>query len=366
MNFPEEKVGLNNKKNRLSSNFSRSLKTLNFAIKEPFLIVAIPLLFLFLLDLFTSILLTNFELKNLSAPLFNLLFAFLCGYLPLKFLLFIDHKYSFYFAAAGLLIFQILFTSFKIAFELLFNLDDFPIRDLVIVEFLRVFQFMMFGLFIWMILKIVKIGFEKVNIELEYKQLQINHYSLQLNPHFLFNTLLSLNHQIRKHSLDLHTQIVEFAHFLRYGFKNIEEENTLQEEVHALKSYIECQRLRFEEALALEFDVDLDNTLSSSLHFPKMILLTITENIFKHGDYKDQNNPVKIAGKLIENSGVITFHFSSQNNTKKRNFIEQNKTGLSTIEDILAYHFKDGYSLQYQKLNNQFHLNLQVNYDQRI
>ncbi|SNS74692.1 Histidine kinase [Belliella buryatensis] len=361
-----KKSGLNNNKKRLTDNFSIENHLIKRLIHNPFLLVLASLFLYLALDIFSYLMLYEKESINIKFALLNLAFAFSCSYFSLIFLLNFDKKLSIIGFFLFILIFILCSSLIYAKVFILLEIQPGPFKRHLIHGILRTYQFTIFGVFIWLVLKVIYGSFEKMKIKLEYKQLQINHYSLQLNPHFLFNTLLSLNHQIRKHSLDLHTQIVEFAHFLRYGFKNIEEENTLQEEVHALKSYIECQRLRFEEALALEFDVDLDNTLSSSLHFPKMILLTITENIFKHGDYKDQNNPVKIAGKLIENSGVITFHFSSQNNTKKRNFIEQNKTGLSTIEDILAYHFKDGYSLQYQKLNNQFHLNLQVNYDQRI
>ena len=103
----------------------------------------------------------------------------------------------------------------------------------------------------------------------------------QLNPHFLFNCLNSLrelvdeNPQRAKHVIEL------LSALLRYTLRADRVETvSLKEELSAVEDYLSIEKIRFEERLQTEFDID-PRSLGSRI--PPMLLQTLAENGLKHG-----------------------------------------------------------------------------------
>ena len=80
----------------------------------------------------------------------------------------------------------------------------------------------------------------------------------QLNPHFLFNTLNAIASLVQgKHSANANTMIVQLSNFLRYSLENDPVQPvTLEEELDALRLYLNIEQTRFGERLKLHFDID--------------------------------------------------------------------------------------------------------------
>jgi two-component system sensor histidine kinase AlgZ len=105
----------------------------------------------------------------------------------------------------------------------------------------------------------------------------------QLNPHFLFNALNSVRALVVEDPQRAQTMITRLAELLRYTLRPAgpgSEIVTLDDEIHAAEDYLAIERVRFEERLTVEVDVD---PAARRQRVPRMLVLTLVENAVKHG-----------------------------------------------------------------------------------
>jgi streptogramin lyase len=127
--------------------------------------------------------------------------------------------------------------------------------------------------------------------ELENKALRS-----QMNPHFIFNSLNSINSYIIKNKTDeASAYVTKFARLIRLILDNSMENTVLLEkELMALNLYIEIENKRFENKFTWQIQVDEDvNT--SRLIIPPMVIQPYVENAIWHGLlHKSQPGVLKI------------------------------------------------------------------------
>ena len=116
-------------------------------------------------------------------------------------------------------------------------------------------------------------------VELEQKALR-----LQMNPHFIFNVMNSIQDYILKNDArSAQRYLTKFAKLVRSILDNsVEGEVMLEEELKANELYVELEQQRFEEKFAFVLDVAADVD-SNSLLIPSMIIQPFLENAIKHG-----------------------------------------------------------------------------------
>lgn len=124
---------------------------------------------------------------------------------------------------------------------------------------------------------------ELSNLKLQASQQEIELKNLrsQMNPHFLFNSLNSIRALIDIEPVKSKFAVTTLSNLLRksleFGNKNLVK---LEEEIQLVKHYLELEKIRFEERLQIEWD--LDESLNSE-EIPPFILQTLAENAVKHG-----------------------------------------------------------------------------------
>lgn len=164
------------------------------------------------------------------------------------------------------------------------------------------FYFLQFGFFhayeYWQNFQI------QITKEQELKQAaqvaEINSYKAQLQPHFLFNTLNSINSTLTKENENARELIAKLADTFRFAMKiNDKEFIPLKEEIEFNKTYLELEQTRFSDRLKVVYDID-ENLLSNLI--PPMILQPIIENAIKHG-----------IAKSVE-GGIISISIQKENN----------------------------------------------------
>lgn len=111
---------------------------------------------------------------------------------------------------------------------------------------------------------------------------QLKMLRYQLNPHFLFNTLNAISALVEiKQPTKASNMIVQLSQFLRYSLDNDPIQMvSLQQEVDALKLYLNIEQTRFGDRLAIEFDVQPE---CEQISIPSLILQPLVENAIKHG-----------------------------------------------------------------------------------
>jgi two-component system LytT family sensor kinase len=131
---------------------------------------------------------------------------------------------------------------------------------------------------------------EKRKTEAERLSKEAELYTLrqQLQPHFLFNSLNSINALIGSHPQQARTMIQQLSDFLRGTLRKEEHQWTsLSEELQHLQLYLEIEKVRFGHRLSTEVRNETDGT---KLRLPAMLLQPVVENAIKFGLYDTTEN----------------------------------------------------------------------------
>ncbi|WP_147676131.1 tetratricopeptide repeat-containing sensor histidine kinase [Algibacter pacificus] len=125
---------------------------------------------------------------------------------------------------------------------------------------------------------------KRLAIEKQYRDSELKALKAQMNPHFIFNALNSIQDYIVLNQKNLASDylgkfadlIRNYLHFSDTGFISI------PDEVHNLNLYLELEKLRFEDKLEYTFRVD-DAANSDTIKIPTMLIQPYVENALKHG-----------------------------------------------------------------------------------
>ncbi len=113
-------------------------------------------------------------------------------------------------------------------------------------------------------------------------QLELKAIHAQLNPHFVFNALSSIQGLINRHDVKGANQyLADFARLMRQSLTNANREMIpLDEEIQLLTTYLRLEQLRF----GFQFQIALDDTINSyDTDIPALLLQPLVENAVKHG-----------------------------------------------------------------------------------
>lgn len=125
----------------------------------------------------------------------------------------------------------------------------------------------------------------------------------QLQPHFLFNSLNSINALIGSRPEEARKMVQQLSDFLRGTIKKEETQwVTLQEELQYLQLYLDIEKVRFGNRLATAIHVD-ENTLP--LKLPALLLQPIVENAIKFGLYDTTGDTVIQLDAAKEDNGLV-------------------------------------------------------------
>ena len=102
----------------------------------------------------------------------------------------------------------------------------------------------------------------------------------QIHPHFLFNSLATIQAIMRKDAVRARALLNHLADFLRMNLKRNPELSTLQEELAHVSAYLETEKARFEDQLTVALDVD---PALLQVKLPTFTLQPLIENAIKHG-----------------------------------------------------------------------------------
>ncbi|RCW92514.1 sensor histidine kinase [Winogradskyella arenosi] len=153
---------------------------------------------------------------------------------------------------------------------------------------------------------------DKILIDKKITNLRLENLRSQMNPHFIFNALNSIQDYIVSNEKELASSyLVKFSRLIRmYLDYSQQNEITLEEELNALKLYLELEKVRFEDEL--EYHITVDNLLNTNqIKVPSLFIQPYVENALKHG--------------LLHKSGY-------RNLTVDAKVVQQNKLQI-TVED---------------------------------
>ncbi len=139
------------------------------------------------------------------------------------------------------------------------------------------------GLLAWLIYRRrarQKIQTNQLNTKV--RELELTAIRAQMNPHFMYNCLNSIQNLVQKKQNDeAHRYLSKFAELIRSVLKNSEkEEVSLATELDMIRNYVELEKLRFD----VDFTISLDEKIDAySVFIPPLILQPLVENAILHG-----------------------------------------------------------------------------------
>ncbi len=118
-------------------------------------------------------------------------------------------------------------------------------------------------------------------LEAKLSQAQIEALKMQLNPHFLFNTLNAVSALIHTDPSTADQMLSKLVHLLRLNMEQShDQETSLKQEISLLEGYLEIEQLRFGERLKIQIEVP-QPLLEAQV--PTFVLQPLVENAIKHG-----------------------------------------------------------------------------------
>jgi ligand-binding sensor domain-containing protein/anti-sigma regulatory factor (Ser/Thr protein kinase) len=163
----------------------------------------------------------------------------------------------------------------------------------------------------------------KAQTDLQIAELEMQSLQAQMNPHFVFNVINSIQRYILERDAKKGTELLgDFSRMIRQTFTlSSKRIITLQEEIAYLVSYLKLEQERV--AYKFQFNIETEHGLNpADIHIPSMLIQPIVENAIKHG-----------LSPLEGSDGLLTITFTKVDDHSLHCVVEDNGIG---IEQSLA------------------------------
>ncbi len=193
---------------------------------------------------------------------------------------------------------------------------------------------------------------------LNQKKMELRLMQLQINPHFIYNSLDNVNCRLMMMGeFDVANKISDLVNYMRYNMKNPDKASTLQKEIEMIESYMHVLELQYEDRIKLTVEIP-EQFMPCSI--PKMLLQPLVENAVMHGiENVDPDDVLIITIKAVQkgtdliitvtdtgicgNIDMINRHIKGEINiSKNRGY------GIRNVSERLKMIYGDGYDLSYR------------------
>lgn len=196
----------------------------------------------------------------------------------------------------------------------------------------------------------------QLNLEKQISDLQASALRSQMNPHFIFNVLNSIQHYILVgNNNEANVYLSKFSKLVRKVLNNSRAEYiSLEEEIITLRLFIELEQMRFENKF--KFQINIDNQLTMKTYFiPVMIIQPFVENAIWHGimKLKDRSGELLIDLKLEKDKlkvEIVDNGVGLNSNTKKHSK-ENESLGTEIVKQRLSK-YGDAFYFTYDTSTN--------------
>ncbi|PYT42004.1 MAG: hypothetical protein DMG45_10885 [Acidobacteria bacterium] len=178
-------------------------------------------------------------------------------------------------------------------------------------------------------------------LQTELAQAQLENLRLQLQPHFLFNTLNTISSVMYEDVRAADAMITQLGDLLRLTLQaSRTHEIPLAEELEIARLYLDLMQKRFENKLQVSYAIDpsLNDTL-----VPQLVLQPLLENSLRHG-MKSGNGPIELSVAAHREDGSLVLQVLDSGcglGETDSSAIFGRGVGLSNIRDRLAHLYGD-------------------------
>ncbi|MBX7052384.1 MAG: histidine kinase [Flavobacteriales bacterium] len=125
---------------------------------------------------------------------------------------------------------------------------------------------------------------ERERTQLRIAAVEMKAFRAQMNPHFIFNCINSIQHFILENDqMKAHKQLTKFSRLVRNVLENSDMEwITVERELETLKLYIELEAMRFNSSFQYDIEVDASVNVHTD-QIPPLVIQPFVENAILHG-----------------------------------------------------------------------------------
>lgn len=191
---------------------------------------------------------------------------------------------------------------------------------------------------------------DKAKLEALVKDLELKTIKAHINPHFIFNALNSIRYLVDENPGQARSAITQLSILLRSSLRAEDASTTpLENELEIVQSYLNLEKLRFEERLHIFMEID---ERTRTMQVPPMMLQTLVENAIKHGISKQiDGGDVRIIAVAGNNNLVLKVQ-----NTGKFQHVKKGYDGFGIAGTknrlILMYGDKANFTIKEYPHNN--------------
>ncbi|WP_183567734.1 sensor histidine kinase [Mucilaginibacter sp. SP1R1] len=198
---------------------------------------------------------------------------------------------------------------------------------------------------------------ERLDLEIRLAETRNAYLQQQLNPHMLFNSLNFIYNAIQPYSEEASRGILLLSDMMRFSLDPAaaDGKTTLEAEIAQIQNLIEINRLRYEGMLYLTME---NSGAMAAYRIIPLILFTLTENLFKHGNLTDQSNPGILQIRL---SDLGELYYYTRNLKKApSNFQRNSKIGIQNIQTRMDFAYPGQYQLHLSDQGDYFETKLTI------
>lgn len=141
---------------------------------------------------------------------------------------------------------------------------------------------------------------ELMNVQKEKRKAEISALQMQINPHYVYNTLASIKWLIYQGEIEKSTKAIDaFISLLRSTIGNTDEYTTVEKEIENLKNYVFINNTRYGDKVQVEYFVNFG---CEECQIPKMILQPFVENAFFHAFPYERKGKITILVRKLDDN----------------------------------------------------------------
>ncbi len=179
----------------------------------------------------------------------------------------------------------------------------------------------------------------------------------QISPHFMFNVLNSVVSLSRRKPEMVEPVVIKLSELMRYMLYETNDSHVpLEKEALYLESYIDLQKIRFGNDIAIHFQQDLKN---KSVFIEPMLLIPFVENAFKHGVGLVENPSIHITLSSNEKGLYFSVKNKVSTNTKLEKKDDSSGIGLTNVKRRLEL-LHPNHQLNIKETENEFIVELSI------
>lgn len=182
-------------------------------------------------------------------------------------------------------------------------------------------------------------------LESQLSGAQLSALRLQLQPHFLFNTLNTISSLMEINIKDAQKIVSKFGNLLRIVLEKNKRNNIpFREELEFTKNYLDIEAVRFIDRLKIEYNINPD---ALSALVPSLILQPLVENAFKHGFSNQTEDGLIIVSAKRQDAYLRISVKDDGNGTKKsKEILLSSGIGLKNVKERLDLIYKNDYRFE--------------------